>query len=41
MCMFRYSSKGSEKDVGTLNMKQEVGGNRLLAIQKQFQFVNW
>lgn len=37
VCMFTYSSKGSEKNVGTLCMKEEVGGNQLLEIQKQFQ----
>ena len=37
VCMFTYSSKGSEKNVGTLYMKEEVGGNQLLEIQKQFQ----
>ena len=35
--MFTYSSKGSEKNVETLYMKQEVGGNQLLEIQKHFQ----
>jgi hypothetical protein len=36
-----YISKGSEKNVGTLNMEEEMGGNQMLEIQKQFQFVNW